>query len=120
MRRQGSLGLIGLAVVLATALFWQRMPFASAGDPHVDYMNCLNDSYALPQDGSQQAIVRGYYSCGKEANAFRMEMTDNGIAVDRVERLVYRVNEVAYARFMGLDFRDTVGCLAKQVNKPLS
>jgi hypothetical protein len=120
MRRQGSLGLIGLAAVLATALFWQRMPFASVGDPHADYMKCLNESYAQPRDGGQHAIVRGYYSCGKEANAFRMEMADKGIAANRIEPLVYRINEVAYALYMGIDFRDTVGCLAKQVNKPLS
>ena len=55
-----------------------------------------------------------------KANAFRMEMADKGIAGNRIEPLVYRINEVAYALYMGIDFRDTVGCLAKQVNKPLS
>ncbi len=120
MTRHGSLGLIGLAVVLATALFWQSTPFASAGDPHADYMQCLTNGYGAPEVGGQSAIVRGYYSCTKEANTYRRELVSSGIAVDRVERQVYRINEVAFAKYKGLDFRDTVGCLSKQVNKPLS
>lgn len=120
MRRHGSLGLIGLAAVLVTALFWQSMPFASVGDPHGDYMKCLNENYAQPRDGALQPIVRGYYACGREANAFRLEMANKGVKVKHVERLVIRLNEVAYARFLGIDFRETIGCLEKQLTQPLS
>lgn len=121
MARHGTLTLAAFGVVLVLALFWQKISEASRGDPYGSYIKCLMSSYTAEDDGrTHQVILKAYYACDGKGNAYRQDLADRGLAKFQVVRLVEQLNEVTYARYLGVDPIDTRGCFRQVSSRPIS
>lgn len=78
-------------------------------NPRDTYLDCLAAKYA-EDSGEISSVAWAYAQCRPAERPLKKQLLSEGMSAEAAQKLIERMNEVAFARFHDLELSATRGC----------